>query len=258
MFFILSKILDFLIDPIFWIFTFLILSLSIKNSFKKRLFLKLGVFSFIFFTSPLPIHLVSNWWDIKTPSINDIKGHYSVGVVLGGFTKTVKKEPTTFYLSESADRIIKAVQLYKKGTIKKIFISGGSGRVLMPHFEEGKITADFLKTICIDSLDILQENKSKNTYQNALFTKQMLDSMNLSKQPILLITSKYHLRRSIACFKKVGLLVVPFSCDPTKQNDIDWLNLYEYLLPTIEKLKQWNIYLHEIVGYIIYKLNGYL
>jgi len=258
MFFIFSKVFEFLIFPLNWILVLLLLSIITKNTILKKQLLWTSLGLLLFFTSPLPINLLSRWWNVKTITLNNIKEKYDVGVVLGGFIKTIKKDPTGFYITNSGDRIIKAIQLYKQGNIKKIFIAGGSGMISVPNFKEGKITADFLQHLCIDSTDILQESSSKNTYENALFTKKKLDSLNQKNISILLITSSYHMRRSIACFKKVGLNVIPFIAESQYENDINWSNPQEYIMPGINNLKYWDVYLHEWVGFITYKLQGYV
>jgi uncharacterized SAM-binding protein YcdF (DUF218 family) len=238
---------------------FLLLAIINKNQKIKRVFLYLTFSALIFFTSPLPIYLLANGWNLKTKRLNEINTEYDVAIVLGGFSRIVKKEPNAFYISPSGDRIIKAIQLYRAKKVKKIFISGGSGKVFMQEFKEGKIAAQFLNDVCIDTSDVLYEDKSRNTYENALFTKQYLDSLGLSQSKLLLLTSSYHMRRSMACFNKVGLVCTPFVVDPQHNSSpIDWRNPEEYLLLSVKHLSDWDVYLHELVGYLIYKFTGYI
>lgn len=258
MFFILSKVLDFIIQPMNWIIFFVVMAFFIKKPFLKKVFVGLSICSFLIFTTPLPIHFAKKCWNIKTKRLNEIKSEYDVAIVLGGFLRTVKSEPDQFYIASSGDRLIKAIQLYKAKKVKKIFISGGSGKVLVQEFKEGRIAARFLKDIGIDTNDIIYEELSKNTYENAVQTKYKLDSLGLSNSKLILLTSKYHMKRSIACFNKQGLHCEPFIVDPQTENEIDIKNPSEYLMPNAEYLKEWDIYIHEWMGYITYLMAGYI
>ena len=70
----------------------------------------------------------------------------------------------------------------------------------------------------------------------------------------LIITSDYHLRRSLACFKKTNLQADPYVKKPTtKHFDLEYL-----IVPQSSSLFGWKILLHEIVGYYTYKLLNYI
>src|SRR5258706_7873052 len=70
----------------------------------------------------------------------------------------------------------------------------------------------FLVEIGIPPEDIIIENKSNNTYENAIFTKEILQR-DFPNGRFLLFTAAFHMRRAVACFKKVGMEVTPYGTD---------------------------------------------
>ena len=112
-----------------------------------------------------------------------------------------------------------------------------------------------MEGIGIDSKDILIEEESKNTYENALFCDKLLKEKHPNKNiRCLVITSKYHMRRSMACFYKTSLNVEPYVKKASKSH----FDLETIIIPQSNILFKWKVLLHEIVGYYTYKLVGYI
>ena len=96
--------------------------------------------------------------------------------------------------------------------------------------------------------DIIIENQSRNTKENAINSAKILDKKN----EYILITSAVHMKRSILCFKNVGLKIIPFSVDNSmsfSSNKIEYI-----LLPRSRVLENWEELIHEIIGYYVYLL----
>ena len=107
----------------------------------------------------------------------------------------------------------------------------------------------------MEKSDIIVESRSRNTHENALFTSQLIkrDHPNAN---CLLISSAWHLPRAEACFNKAGLFPTPFATDPFKQATT--FNLNSTIMPDNSVLDKWNYLIKEWVGYLSYKLAGYL
>ena len=117
MFFILSKIFDFLMAPISWILILLIWMIIVKSKkAKKRLSIIIICISILFSNSFLYRTFVLAWQPKQSVLI---KGNqYSAGILLGGFTGfDIDKRG---YFNEAADRFIQAEKLYHEGFIQKI------------------------------------------------------------------------------------------------------------------------------------------
>lgn len=257
MFFILSKIIDFLFSPLNWIITLFILTLISKNEIRKKKFLKLGFILLLFFTNPF----ISNLSLILIPSTENYitltqNKKADIALVLGGMISyDDSKNQVTF--NGNVNRITKAVELYKNKKVKTIFISGGSGSVTYSEKREASLLKNYLiKYFNIPKKDILIENKSNNTYENAKFTNEILKKEKLNKKKIILITSNTHYYRAQKCFEKQDLKTYIIK-DTRKKTREKWLpkNLF---LPQSDILFNWDNLLHEWIGIITYKCMGYI
>ena len=245
MFFIASKLLSFLIKPTFWILSLMIA--GILNKSKIKLFLIFSLVTFLFFSNDFIFNIIVKTWEVPQNSITNFDKQYEAGILLGGFSDyDYKKNKHNF--KKEADRLIYTVQLYNQGIIKKIFISGGNGNLFNNNYKESETIKDFLIQNKIDSNDIIIENQSRNTKENAINSAKILDKKN----EYILITSAVHMKRSILCFKNVGLKIIPFSVDNSmsfSSNKIEYI-----LLPRSRVLENWEELIHEIIGYYVYLL----
>jgi uncharacterized SAM-binding protein YcdF (DUF218 family) len=87
----------------------------------------------------------------------------------------------------------------------KIMISGGSGRLIGEVEPEANKFMKAMVMMGVSAEDIFIENDTRNTYESAARVKPMLDSLNFRAENCLLITSAFHMRRTLACYRKVGL-----------------------------------------------------
>lgn len=117
----------------------------------------------------------------------------------------------------------KACDLYKKGFASKILFAGG----LNP--KSGQIESKHAKGIAlrmgVSKEDIVCENKSKNTKENAINSKKLVEKLKLKHKRVLLISKTYHARRLLMTFKKFfpesKFFVIPVE-DKRKINKRNW------------------------------------
>lgn len=251
MFFYLSKILLFLITPITWILGILIYSIFTKNPKRKRFGFIITLFLLLFFTNSFIADEAFRFWEIKALPTDSITVTYDYGIVLGGVS-WYDKQLDRIGVIRSFDRVYQAVELYKKGKIKKIFLSGGSGSIVDADYNEAAVIKSHLIIIGIPIEDIEYEDSSRNTRENALETKRTIpDSCTC-----LLITSAFHMKRAKGCFEKVGFKVTPFVVDRYSGNRKYILD--HLIVPNVEALSNWTLILHEVTGYIVYYVMGYV
>ena len=177
---------------------------------------------------------------------------------MGGVLAYNEEKGRTQFL-RGADRLFQAIDLYKQGKIKKIIFTGGSGLVLNPEFKEGVLVKKYVIKLGIPESDFLVGNEYRNTYENDVFTKQLLDRENI-KGNLLLITSAFHMRRSLGCFAKVGLYPKPFCADKyiSDEKKVIDIKIVEWLIPSLDIMTEWTNFIHELVGYGVYKIVGYV
>jgi uncharacterized SAM-binding protein YcdF (DUF218 family) len=256
MFFIFSKILDFLVSPLNWCFLLVVLTFFLKNERLKKRFKLSAFLVLLFFTIPVffqfGVHLFSF---VDIPKANKYKA-YEAGIVMGGML-AFNDSNDHLVFNSNCNRLTSALELYKKGVIKRIIISGGSGSVAYPSKREASLLKKFMVNyLSIPDSVIFIENKSDNTRQNAIFTKKLLKILSISKKDLILITSPLHKPRAFLCFKKVGISVVNYEFK-VEQKQKKWMPT-QTIIPNEETLMNWVSFLHELVGLLVYKLVGYI
>ena len=247
MFFIISKILSFLLNPTFWILLILISSIIFKK--RRRKLLILSVSLFWFFSNGFIADIACRLWEEDVISANDIEKTYDYGIILGGFSGFDNtKERVEF--NECGDRLFYGIQLYKMGVIGKIIVSGGNGQLINEGYLEADWSKEFLIKCGIPSEDIIIENKSRNTWENAKYTSDILE--NKGGGDLLLITSAWHMKRATFCFNKNNMDVDQFSTDYTQSNIS--LNLEYILLPNSTSYERWETLIKEVIGNFVYRI----
>jgi uncharacterized SAM-binding protein YcdF (DUF218 family) len=253
MFFILSKSLLFLISPLFWWCILLLLAFYSSPSLRRKRFRFIAITWFLFFSNTFIFLEFERLWEIPSQKINTIQRKYDVGIVLGGMAN-YNNDLNRLTIHEGTDRIWHTITLYKKGIIQKILISGKNGFIDDNKLNEAQQFKKDLTIWGIPETDIILEDQSKNTYENALFTKKILQNQDSIKS-ILLITSSEHMRRAQACFKKQNI-----SFDTFTTNNYNGKNRYwsfdHLLIPSFDTFIRWNSLTKEWIGYITYKLTG--
>jgi len=253
MFFYLSKILFFLLKPYLWIFTLTIIALIKKDKrLRKRFAITAGI-TFYFFSNAFIVDEVMRHWEIPATTNDKIIGQYDYGIVLGGMS-TYDPSIQRINFQDGIDRLLQALDVYKSRKIKKIIITGGSGSIVENETHEAAYLKKYLIQIGIPENDILIDSTSRNTHENAVNTALIL-GVGKSK-PSLLFTSASHIRRAMACFKKQGIVAIPFATNriagPRKF-------VFDHLfIPTVEALLTWELLIKEMTGYTIYFLMGYV
>jgi uncharacterized SAM-binding protein YcdF (DUF218 family) len=250
MYFILSKILLYLLFPLSWIFVLLVIALTAKRPQKKRRFLIIAIVVLFIFSNTVIYNSFARLWDIPPHELK-ATDHYNCAIVLGGFSGESRIGGGHF--NQSADRFIQSVLLLRTNKITHLLVSGGNGNLIPGSFREGAWVKTQLEALSFPDSAILIESNSKNTIENARFSNMLLKKSHLPG-PYLLITSAFHMRRAAMIFKKEGINVVPYSCNVlTKQ---DRYSIDDYLIPSAENLSQWSLYLKEVIGYIVNSFNG--
>lgn len=253
MFFFLSKILVFLISPLTWIFTLLAFALFTKNPVRKKRLFIISLASLYFFSNSFIADEAMRAWEVTTPDLKPTE-KYEYAVVLGGMLWYDARQDKPQFMRGS-DRIFQTLPLFRNGQIKKLLLTGGSGSISHPEERESDILKNYLVKTGIPDSCIITENDSRNTRENALFTKRVMDSLHV-KGDVLFVTSAFHMRRAIGCFEKVGITnIVPYPTDRysgPRKYELDFM-----FLPCTDALDQWNLLIHEWVGYITYKVKGF-
>ncbi len=240
--------------PVIWLLAVLVYALITKKAQRRKRALICAFILLVFFTNPFTANTFFRLWEEPPADMQSVSAPMTA-VVLTGVAMDGPGNTDRVFFSKGADRVLHTVQLYKLGKVNRIIISGGSARLI----GKGRVESEQLRTVFIDcgvpdSL-IFIERTSRNTYENALYTKKLADSLPL-KANYLLVTSAFHMKRAKACFDKVGMKTRIYPVDyhtySPSNNSFDKL-----FIPSTEALQKWTTLIHEVAGYIIYKISGY-
>ena len=214
MFFTLSKILWFLAQPTTLVFALLLLALLLNFGRKRllqgiciglaALILGLCAYTSVGYVAMLPLEQ-----RFERPALPEkVTGIIVLG---GGMDTEINAIRGGYELNRSGDRFVEALRMAQLYPEAKILISGGSGALVPEGDTEAAAGARFFAELGIDPARIIEEDGSRNTDENVQLTKELV-----KPQPgdtWLLVTSAFHMPRSVGIFRKAEFPVVPWPTD---------------------------------------------
>ena len=240
--------------PLIWVMGILLFACFTRNERRRKRLLTAAVALVWLLGNNFLVNEALLLWEIPPVPMASIQQPYDVAIVLTGITNSTKQPRDRTYFEKGADRIMHALQLYKSGKVKKILITGGSGSLNGQEGTEAGDLAAFLQIAGVPKEDVVLENQSRNTRENAMFSAKILNE-RFAGQRYLLVTSAFHMRRSAGCFQKAGIQADVFSTDfYTYQRSF---TPDKWLLPNEGAFGKWGTLIHEMVGYLVYKVSGY-
>jgi uncharacterized SAM-binding protein YcdF (DUF218 family) len=242
----------------------LLFALAVGNNPRTRAGLIIASLIILWFSSTTGFsRLIAQSLEWQYPVPDEIPAADAV-VVLGGCTEPAVYPRPSVEVNSAGDRVLFAASLYKEGKAGHILLSGGD----ISWLNEGTTTpAEDMSTI-LNAIGITEdalwlETRSQNTYENALYSKDILAENDIER--ILLVTSAMHMPRSVALFEKQGIEVIPVPVDfnitedesPQDKNG----NLQSKIIDVIPQASNLSLTtnaMKEYIGYFIYKLQGWL
>lgn len=255
MFFFLSKVLTFLFSPLVWFFALMVWAYKSKDEIRKKKITIIALVLLYLCCNSFLIDELARAWEPVTADYYMTNEKYDVAIVLGGIGR-IDERQKRFDFTYSGDRLFQTLELYHRGRVGKIMFSGGSGSIRFPEHKEALYVKKYLNTIHIPDSNIVIESESKNTYENAIYSKKVLDSLHFNCS-VLLVTSAFHMPRSMATFKKAGFTnITPYLTNRISgPRRFDWDHCF---IPNGDALATLNMLIHEWIGYFVYKLKGYV
>ncbi len=251
----LSKILNFFINPLYILSLIILIQLFIIFFIQSKklvvFFSKLSLILFLFFGySPLSNFLLSKMEDYIQTSKYPVQQLTGVIVLGGSFNSGLEsKERNEVSLNSSAERLTKALEIYKKNPRILILFSGFSGELKPQGWSESDMAKKFFLDQGVKIDNLIFENQSRNTFENIKYSKDVIVNY---KGTWGLITSANHMPRSFFAFKKQGLILEPINVDyKTGTSRMFWINF-----DISTGLTNWNIIFHELIGITYYKFTN--
>jgi len=147
-----------------------------------------------------------------------------------------------------ADRLIQAAALARRYPEARILFTGGSANLIATGAKEADQAAELLVSLGVARDRLILERQARNTYENAVFSRALV--MPKPGERWLLVTSAYHMPRSVGLFRKAGFPVEPYP--------VDWrvTNMWDFEIFAVQGLRRTDIAVREWVGLVAYRLRG--
>ena len=153
-------------------------------------------------------------------------------------------------LNPAAERFFAFLQLARQHPEAKLVFTGGTGSLTGQEYKGADVAKILFQQQGLDVERVMFERESRNTYENVLLAKELAQPSE--GENWLLITTAWHLPRSVGIFCKQEWPVIPFPVDhATEPGSLISVNLL-----LAEHLRGLNIALKEWVGLIAYYLTG--
>lgn len=172
-------------------------------------------------------------------------------IVLGGTVDPVRSASwDQVEVRATAEREFNFLALARRYPQARLVFTGGSGSLTDQEYKEAAWTGKLFAQQGMDLTNIIFESNARNTYENALYSKQLANPQ--SNENWVLITTAFHMPRSVGVFCKAGFPVIAYPVDhwtlPGNLLRTEWefaANFYDL-----------NIALQEWVGLLVYRLTG--
>jgi uncharacterized SAM-binding protein YcdF (DUF218 family) len=245
---LISTIVKTLISPLGTSLVLIIISaIVLTTQYRKyAVFIVLISFAWLFIWS-MPVS--SQWLHAKItadypPKLVESFNKADAIVVLGGAVSAPNSYRLYPDMNSSADRVWFGARLHHAGKAPLVVLTGGVNE-RVTNFSEAEAMQSLIIDLGVKSTDILLERKSRNTHQNATFTRKLLNGSGINK--ILLVTSALHMPRAVKEFRQVGFDVIAAPTDHDMVCSSDW----QSFLPNSAALDQSTKAFKELIGSLV-------
>jgi uncharacterized SAM-binding protein YcdF (DUF218 family) len=176
--------------------------------------------------------------------------HADAIVLLAGVTGRAYPPQPVPHLGPGADRLVYAATLYKEGKARLLFLSGDRS--------ESADMGEVLEMMGVPRTAMIGEQTDlQNTYGSARDLKAALVSHNVSR--VLLVTSAIRMPRALAVFRSLGIDVIaaPTDFSTRTTSTLQAQNIISAVFPMGDN-GRFAAAIHEIVGFVSYKLVGWI
>jgi uncharacterized SAM-binding protein YcdF (DUF218 family) len=172
-------------------------------------------------------------------------------IILGGAEDSRADPPRELAgLNEAAERVTEAVALSRRFPAARVVFSGGSGAILTTLSPESVTMGRLLEALGVPKERLTLENRSRDTYENAVFTKRLVNPQPGERW--LLITTGWHMPRAMGCFRQAGFAVEAWPVDYRTSGRVDFWP--HNAIP--DGLRQMDFIMREYVGLVMYYVRG--
>lgn len=255
MFFVLSKTLGYLLLPTNLLlgvgFGGAILMLTRFEKLGRRLVTAAVLLLIVCGLSPLG-KLLLYPLEQRFPAWDAARGAPDGIIVLGASIEAdLSVAHNTPVVRGAPDRIIVAAGLARRYPNARVVFSGGSANLVSNDAREADFAGAIFESLGVDKSRLIMERASRNTQENAEFSRAIVKPKEGERW--LLVTSAFHMPRSVGLFRKAGFPVEPYPVDwRVGKSDDRW----SFSNVAVEGLGRTDLALREWLGLIAYRITG--
>ncbi len=200
----------------------------------------------------LPLDQAPLWLlEQRFPTVRTFPERVDGIIVLGGaVSPLLTADHDMPSLNEAAERMTTFVALARRYPDARLIFTGGNGNLRPGVLTEARAARQLFDQLGLAGREIAYEEASRNTYENAVFSRAMMKPQ--PGETWLLVTSAYHMPRSVGIFRQLGWAVVPVPVGYKSGR----LNSATFAFDLASKLGYLDTALHEWAGLVAYRLMG--
>lgn len=172
-------------------------------------------------------------------------------IALGGVVNQfVTKARGRVAIGGAVERLTEFADLAKRYPNAKAVYTTGSGSLTRQDIKEADVVAPLLAKLGLGQTRVIFENQSRNTFENAILSKKLVKPR--AGETWVLITSAFHMPRSVGVFRKVGWDVIPYPVDFHMTGEAPDILSFN----SGAGLGRFSAALHEWIGLLVYRLTS--
>lgn len=253
-----NKLLPYLVFPLTW--TLVLMLLGVVAMIRRRTVIAvlcLGTAWLLLWASSLPVvgqSLLRTLERQTLPMALDTLPEADAIVLLGGAAHAPLPPRRTSEWGDGVDRVLMAARLYRAGKAPLIVVSGGQVFPMPGYRSEADYHVELLMSLGVPESAIWLEGESRNTADNARMVERLV--LDAQGDRVLLVTSAFHMPRSLLLFGQTELLVTPVPVDfrepqPARPAILEWM-------PDADALAMTQLALREYLGLAFYRVRIWL
>ena len=178
-----------------------------------------------------------------------------VVVALGGGCYVSENDMLGFALDSGGSRVLTALELVRRGKAKALVLGGSVPLTGKPGVTASSLVQQWVLASGMTTVTVTNLGLCANTHDEALRFKEL--SARRGWRKVILVTSALHIPRSVAVFAAQGIAVVPVACDfqaygvPPVQGGFS-------PFPRQTRFRQLGLYMHEKIGWWLYRAGGWV
>ena len=248
--YLFSKLIWIVLSPLNLLLIFLVIGIFFMIINMRIVSITFYTISIVFFitVSVFPTgNLILFKLESSYPALTKPPLHIDGILILGGPSNpALTRDHGQVSFNEAGERLTESVRLIKNYSSAKIIFAGGFSKLSHSY-----VAKKFFSEMGIDVSNIIFESKSRNTFENMLYSKKIINPKK--SENWLLVTSAFHMSRAINVADKLGWTFIPYPVDFRTSNK--FIN-FKPSLDFLDNINSFDLASHEVVGLISYYLLG--